>query len=139
MPSPTYDPNHATEALAALPEEYKNKPRLAGLLGSFTAQIQALEDAALGSAGLTTLTLANASGIWLDVIGKLVGQPRNGQVDAQYRLFLNARIAVNRSSGTIEDILTTFAVLTAGLGVTLRLDEYFPKALLLRFTGAAVP
>src|SRR5712664_575354 len=48
MPSPTYDPNHVAEALAALPEQYKGKARLAGLLSSFAAQIQALEDAAIG-------------------------------------------------------------------------------------------
>jgi hypothetical protein len=47
-----------------------------------------------------------AVGSQLDIIGRIVGQPREGLVDDDYRRYIRARIAANSSSGITEDILT---------------------------------
>jgi hypothetical protein len=47
-----------------------------------------------------------AIGTQLDIIGKLVGQLRNGMDDDTYRRHIRARIATHNSDGTVEDLLT---------------------------------
>lgn len=55
---------------------------------------------------LTERSVDTAVGAQLDVIGRLVGQPRNGMVDADFRRLVRARVSVNRSTGNVENILT---------------------------------
>src|SRR5690349_3946784 len=55
---------------------------------------------------LTKRSIDTAEGAQLDVIGKLVGQPRNGLDDDTYRRYCRARIATNRSNGTNENLIT---------------------------------
>ncbi len=50
-------------------------------------------------------TIDNSVGTQLDAIGKLVGQPRNGLADDDYRRYCRAGISANRSKGTVEDLL----------------------------------
>lgn len=49
-------------------------------------------------------TIAHGVGKQLDVIGRRVGQPRNGLSDADYRVTLSARVLINRSTGCGADI-----------------------------------
>lgn len=46
-----------------------------------------------------------AVGIQLDVLGRLVGQKRMGLSDDDYRRYISARIATNRSNGSYEDLI----------------------------------
>ncbi len=46
-----------------------------------------------------------AEGDQLDVVGALVGQERNGMDDDDYRRIIRARISVNRSKGTVADVI----------------------------------
>lgn len=46
-----------------------------------------------------------AIGTQLDVLGKIVGQARDGLSDDDYRRYIRARIAANRSGGVPEDVL----------------------------------
>ncbi len=46
-----------------------------------------------------------AVGTQLDIIGKLVGQSRNGLDDDTYRRYVRARISTHRSAGTMSDVL----------------------------------
>lgn len=50
-------------------------------------------------------TLDAAEGVQLDIIGKIVGQPRGGLDDELYRRILRARIAANFSDGNVPDML----------------------------------
>ena len=51
-------------------------------------------------------TLAAAEGAQLDVIGKILGLARaEGVSDSTYRAQLQQKVAINRSSGTCEDLL----------------------------------
>lgn len=55
---------------------------------------------------LSERSVDTAVGAQLDVIGKLVGQPRNGMVDDDYRRYVRARITTNRANGVVEDLIT---------------------------------
>lgn len=80
----------------------------ADLLGR---QQQDVEDAT--QTLLTLLDIDASEGVQLDVIGRIVGQPRTGVDDPTYRLYLRARILANRSTGTVENI---YAVMRALFG-----------------------
>ena len=53
---------------------------------------------------LTERSIDTAVGAQLDVIGRIVGQRRNGLDDDTYRRHCRAKISVNRATGTFEDI-----------------------------------
>lgn len=72
-------------------------------------QFQDLEDAA--QTLLTMLDIEASEGVQLDVIGRLVGQPRNGVDDPTYRLYLSARVLANKSTGTVDDIFKVMRAL----------------------------
>lgn len=75
------------------------------LVAAFAAPFQLLEDAQQQL--LVNRTVDSAIGVQLTTVGKLVGQPRQGVTDDDiFRRYVRARIAVNKSDGTIEDILT---------------------------------
>lgn len=123
--------DHEGEAEARLPFQFKDKPKFLALLSVLTTPFQSLEDALWS---LFVVTIDDAVGDALDKIGKIVGQPRTSLVDDTYRRYIKARIATNRSKGTIHDLIviarlildaetsqnyyTTSAEFTAGTGKT---------------------
>lgn len=54
---------------------------------------------------LTQRSIDTAVGAQLDQIGTIVGQARGGLVDDDYRRYCRARIAANRSTGSVEDAI----------------------------------
>jgi len=121
-----YVPDHVTRAVARLIERYR-KPRTSALLGSWVSELQAVEDAYWQL--YTERHLATASGATLDLLGEIVGQPRDGRDDETYRLWISARVLVQRSSGTTEQIIAIADKLAGGNTVILR--EYFPASFIL--------
>ncbi len=97
-----------------LQTQFRNKVTWEAWVQLLGRQFQDLEDATQSL--FTLLDIDNSSGAQLDVIGRIVGQPRSGQADAVYRLFLRARVAANRSSGDPESI---YAVYSALYGATV--------------------
>jgi hypothetical protein len=75
------------------------------------------------------LTLANSTGVNLDVIGRRVGEKRAGRADADYRAAVRTAILVNTSDGTIEDLIQIVKSLipTATVGA----NETYPAAFFL--------
>lgn len=86
-----------------LVEQFKNQPAIRALVDSLVAPVQPVADTV--AALLLQQSVDLAVGAQLDVIGKKIGQPRDGLVDATYRRYLRARIATNRSNGTHEDAI----------------------------------
>lgn len=74
------------------------------LLGAILAPAQDVENA-LQQMALYRF-VDTAEGAQLDIIGRIVGQEREGLTDTDYRRYIRARIAANNSNGTIEDVLT---------------------------------
>lgn len=73
------------------------------LVAVCAAAVQPLEDCLQQL--LLQRALDTAIGAQLDVIGDLVGEPRNGLDDDDFRRFCRAAIATHRSRGTTEDLL----------------------------------
>lgn len=106
------------------------------LLSVLIAPAQAIEDTAQQM--LTERYVDTAVGAQLDIIGRIVGQDRDGLVDDDYRRFIRARIAANDSDGTIEDlILISFLIVYDG-NVTYTVDNQGVAGVMMRLTGAAV-
>lgn len=97
-----YDAKHVNEAVARIVQQYQGKPLFRGLISLLAGRMQSVEDAAILL--LFYRWLATATSAQLDVIGKIVGQPRLGYGDAQYLIQIQSRILANNSSGTINDL-----------------------------------
>ncbi len=93
----------------------------------------------------------NAADKTLDVIGAIVGQPRNGMSDDDYRPWLKVAIYLNNSAGTAEDLYDILGILYNKKNVVI-LQEYppndvqfildhppFPKATIVAIIRRAVP
>lgn len=80
----------------------------------------------------------DAVGSQLDVLGDIVGQRRGGMADADYRRLIRARISVNRSKGTVEDVLKVARLVVNDDTVTYEVDNQGYATVVLRLLGAAV-
>jgi len=123
--------DHAGMGFARLLWQYRgDQPRVQAWLQAFTEQLQSIEDVAFEVlVGRWPLT---AVGDQLDVLGRIVGQTRRGMLDAQYRLYVLARILLNRSNGRLEELYDILEV----LGVTeVHAVEYYPGELTLWISG----
>lgn len=117
----TQKTTHVEEALDNLLSQFKGKPNIEALISLLASQIQELENAAFQIVEDTTLTAA--VGDQLDGWGRIFDQPRNGQVDATYRTFLQAKTRIIRSRGTIEDLIEILDLLTGGT-MSIELSEF---------------
>jgi phage tail-like protein len=66
---------------------------------------------------------ATADGFFLTLIGEDVGERRDGRTDGPYRTAVSARIAVNRSRGTWDDIVTAIRLLSGSAGADVTAKE----------------
>lgn len=91
------------QTINLLLEYFKNSPELAGIIQKFGEQVDLIEDQ------LTLLSncfnIDSSTGDQLDMLGTLVGEPRNGLVDADYRLMIKFRAIMNNSEGDPEAII----------------------------------
>lgn len=74
------------------------------LVATLATPFQSLENALRQL--LLERSIDTAIGAQLDVIGRLVGQARNGLDDDTFRRYCRARITVNRATGVIEELIT---------------------------------
>lgn len=132
MPEPTQITTHEADALKRLLEQYKDKDNLAGVLTAFNEQIQDLEDAIFGLFG--KLDITNVGGSQLDRLGNIVGQDRLGLSDADYRLFIYAKIATNNSQGTAEEVMSIFKLITQSTSV--QYFDLYPAAIQIMGDGS---
>lgn len=134
---PVHDLTVAADAVAHLIQQYQ-KPNLQAFVSTLAAPAQDLEDVFFQLFQLRSIY--TATGAQEDVVGRVVGQPRNGQTDAVYRTFLFGRVGVNVSCGTTEDIYRVFSqILSADYpGLKMSLVTYPPASFVLMFYGAAL-
>ncbi len=103
---------------------------------------QLLEDTLQGL--LVQLNVNTAVGVWLDLLGKLVGQPRGAIADDDvYRRYIRARIAARKADGRPEEIYRIAILVLAGSadefasgGWTLEIDNQGAATYVLRVLGA---
>jgi hypothetical protein len=105
-----YIPNHAELAVGQLIGELQ-KPRICSLVEALATGVQLLED--LNFALIVDRTLGTAVGANLDQWGDMVNEPRGGLADNDYRRFIAARIAVNESGGSTDELIKIWKLVTA--------------------------
>lgn len=127
--------SHAAEALERLCELFKAKANIRALITLWCGPIQAFEDVMYQV--LTERTVDIAIGVQLDMLGVIVGQPRGGLSDDDYRRYIRARIRVNRSNGTINQILAIVRLIVNNSTAVIHFDPSYPAAAIIRVAGIA--
>ena len=126
--------NQRQKGKALLLQQFASSTALNCLLGAFLNQLDEISDQINRiSDGKWT---AIAEGNNLDVLGRIVGQPRDGLNDEMFFLWIKARILINRSSGTADEMIAILRLLLEeNVEVTIKEDgkEYaeifFKKAI----------
>jgi len=98
-------------------DEVVNANNIVKLLRSLVGPAQDVENAFQQL--LTGRFVDTAIGEQLDIIGKIVGQPRNGQDDDTYRRFIRAEIRANRSDGVFEDLIAVAELVVGDAATTI--------------------
>jgi hypothetical protein len=127
--------DHTTQALDRLCQQFKDRPNVIALVTALAGTVQAVETALWQL--LTERTVAAAVGVHLDALGTIVGQARGGLVDEDYRRFIRARIATNRSRGTIADVLRIADLVLNDATAGLVVDNQGAAAYVLRVASVA--
>jgi len=110
------------QSIALLLSQYSESPLLQGLLCAIVDQEQEIDDAA-AAVYERVLDVGNAEGVNLEILGRIVGEVRNGETDALFRRAILTRVLVNRSQGRLEDlidIIRTYAALTGADSVWIQ-------------------
>lgn len=123
-----YQPDHATSMKGLLYEQDRDKPRLMALIGALGAAFQLAEDVLHGIRENSRLPYAQ--GAALDQWGDLVGEPRLGLDDGDYRRVISARILANNSDSSMTAIAAVLALLVEPLEI--RGYELYPSLLVLQ-------
>lgn len=113
--------DHIAGALSRLCIQWVGQPDLATFITIMATPATLIENAMWQL--LINRTLDNATGVTLDKLGALVGQARPTLVDADYRRFIRARIAANRSHGLDEEILNVARLVINDTGLTLAVKD----------------
>jgi hypothetical protein len=119
--------DHEARALGRLIAQYRSAVNLRGLVSVATTEHQVLEDVFWK---LFIQNIDTAEGAELDVFGRIVGQPREGRGDPKYRLWVKTRVRINRSNGTVPEIVGVFTALVSGTSPVIVTEEY-PAALIV--------
>ena len=96
-------PDDADEVADLILSEYLESPLLLALVRAYRSAV-ADRDATAVSIYEDALDIGRATGVWLDLLGRVVGEPRDGRGDIDYRRGIRVRVLVNRSNGRIEEL-----------------------------------
>lgn len=126
--------DHVERALARLLEQDKGKPRLEALVKIFADRYQRIENVVTQLAN--NRWVLTAEGVQLDTLGEIVGEPRNGKIDDVYRLWIRARILINRSSGKVSELLRVARIILGDAPDLVYTPEP-PAAFQIELTGVS--
>lgn len=124
--------DHTAAALNRLAQYLRDKNNVTGILTAMGGQAQQVETAFQQL--LLERWASTAFGAELDNLGRIVGQPRNGLTGDLYRLWISARVAINRASGTVPEILKIFSYIIDA-GVTMVIEDQPPVMFTLVMNG----
>lgn len=133
-----YVSSWTTRLRGRLYTQFRNKITWEQWVALLGRQFQDLEDAA--QTMFVLLVIDDSEGVMLDLIGRVIGQPRLGSDDATYRLYLRARVLANKSSGGNENLYKVFrALYGATIGLVIRTSALGVKAFSFRVRGPITP
>lgn len=128
----THKTDLAVVAKGRIVSQYRNSPLFVALIAAIAGVVQKVEDAFWDLS--QAMLLDTATGVWLEYLGAIVGESREGDSDADYRRFIKARILANRSSGTIDEVLTIVALILNVSPISSAFEEaaeFYPASMLL--------
>ena len=119
--------------LELLISQWQDNKNVTGLLTSLMETAQPAED--LMFQLLNERDVFSAIGEQLNVIGRLVGEPREGRLDTPYRTAILNRISINNSDGTLPSVVET---MTAVSGSNMcKAWEHYPASIYLSVDNAS--
>lgn len=122
-------------ALSRLTNQFSEKPKLRAMV---QAMIQPLQDALADIEELRTERWpSTAIGAQLDGVGHIVGEPRNGRGDDEYRAAIMFRVFVNTSEATPADLIQGLRTLTQA--DEIQYIEQYPATAMLFTGGPTIP
>lgn len=127
--------DRVARALGRLPAYLADGQRRREWITAIVEQIQELEDAALAVYAQRHLDVAE--GAQLDQLGALVGEPRAGLEDADYRRRIRARIAHNRSQGLVEDVIRIARLIVYNAGASITVEQQDVATVVVRVGALA--
>lgn len=122
----------AVVARGRVVSQYRDSPLFVTLIGEIADVVQPAEDALWDL--FNAILLDDATDVWLDYLGAIVGEAREGWGDTDYRRFIRARILANKSSGTVNEVLTIVALILGTNDPTLAIAdaaEFYPASMLI--------
>lgn len=131
------DTDHETEALSRLKYQFRDKINIRAALAAIVGPTQGIEDAMQDL--LTERNIDTAVGVQLNALGLIVGQPRGGLDDDTYRRYIRARIARNRSNGTVEDLIRVAVLILGSETAYVQVDQQHPASVVVRIYNIDVP
>ena len=123
MPCVENIPDHSDRAVNRLISYFRFNPFIEGFVRAYVDPMQRVEDT-LTDLCDNRLVTANAKGVLLDRLGKIVGAERRGRSDPAMRNLITAHIYINTSQGVPENLITLFNLLTGSTKTHLLL--YYP-------------
>lgn len=126
--------DQVTLGVERLIHQWQDKPVVVALLKSYLISVQEIEDVydqLLNERGLDT-----AIGAQLDVLGLIVGEPRNNRLDEPYRSAIKFRIAINSSDGTEPVVVSLLKQLSNA--DTIIYQDVFPAGVKIVLEGTQV-
>lgn len=132
--------DHANQGVDLLIQQYRDKPRIEAWLRSYLDRYQNAENAILAIYE-NAYSLTSGKGDALDLVGRIVRETRNGRSDGNYRLALRVRILINRSNGTIPELIKIarlFEDMDSEAGAACRIQSLQPARLEVRVVRTPV-
>ena len=121
----------ADDAKALLISQFKGKEKFEALVGALVSPLQTAEDDLFAIRYQQKLDYA--TGDMLDKWGEMVGITRQGRLDPEYLIQIKAKIAINVSTGTINEVADIFNLITGATHTEV--FERFPREVAI-FTDA---
>ena len=121
----------ASERLTSV---FQGKQNIENVLKTFTDYLNELDN------GIHDLLnyrgISSSVGVQLDLIGKIVEEPRLGKSDDDYRQALYLKAISNNSEGSPEDLLASLRIFTKA--PTVEIWEHYPASTHLYTDGTGV-
>lgn len=129
---PVKNENYVQQAQDLLLYQFRNSPNILKYVEIFQNQIQELELEYFSL--LEALGIESATDYALDVIGKEIGELRDGRNDEDYRSAILTKVFINNSSGTPEDVIAAAKQITGASRVNYSAE--YPAGIVLEVLDA---
>lgn len=109
MAEVTYISDYEDAASRRALSRHRSKVRIDALIRANAFVAQAAEDAFISVS--SDSLFEHATGVTLELYGKLIGETRNGEGDEAYRILIAARALANQSQGTTDEMIEILLLL----------------------------